>query len=72
MTVLERVREPLVYMEGSNSGKINLDRRTLDDIGPEGSEQTERPFIGGTRRSSTTEPAQLMTEADELPLSRGV
>ena len=72
MTVLQRVRKPLVNMEGSNSGKIDLDRLTLDGIGQESSEQTERPFICGTQRSSRVELAQVMTEADELPLSRGV
>ena len=72
MTVLQRIRESLVNMEGSNSGKINLDRRTLDAIGQESSKQTERPFICGTWRSGRMELAQLMTEADELPLSRGV
>ena len=72
MAVLQRVREPLVNVESSNSREINLDRRTLDGIGQEGSEQTERPFIGGTRRSGRMELAQLMAEADELPLSGGV
>ena len=63
MTVLQRIRESLVNMEGSNSGKINLDRRSLDGIGQESSEQTKCPFICGTRRSSRMELTQLMTEA---------
>ena len=62
----------MVNLEGSNSGKIKLDRRTLDGIEQESSEQTECLFICGTQRSSRMELAQLMTEADELPLSRGV
>ena len=59
-------------MKGWNSGKINFDPQMLDGIGQEGSEQIERPFIRRTRGSSWMEFAQLMTETDELPLSRGV
>ena len=62
---MQRVKKPLVNMKGSNGGKIHLNRRILDGIGQEGSEQTKRPFVRRTRGSIRMELAQLMTETDD-------
>ena len=59
-------------MQSTNRGKVNFDRGVLNRSSQESGKEAQRPFIGGPRRATRMQLAQLRTKVDELPLARCV